>query len=120
MSTFRATNGVTVAMVGDQMLTEDLDPVQRGGVLVTRVTRRLDPREVAALREYFRLEPKPWHDAKPGDVWLLSFGNGQPEVPWTLRFSTRRFENPDYQNSLSPDDPEIIDARRIWPGGADD
>lgn len=67
-------------------------------------------------REYFAAnpEPKPWHDAKPGEVWVLDIKddlgreapavvNGQPE------FRTYLGEYFDL------DSPQIVHARRIWP-----
>ena len=62
-------------------------------------------------------EPKPWHDAKPGEVWVLTFsdeGGGGTEA-WTLRFSSLRFEHPDYVNSVARTDSTIVSGRRIYP-----
>lgn len=67
-------------------------------------------------------EPKPWHDAKPGEVWLI----GVPTGP-TFEFSAMTavehdgkiaFSNPGSDEWLAPTY-EPLSARRIWPEVSD-
>lgn len=57
-------------------------------------------------------EPKPWHDAKPGEVWLLTFREG------TLHEGS--YVSGDWSfiaadHAVPHDDPRITSARKIWP-----
>lgn len=67
-------------------------------------------------------EPKPWHDAKPGEVWLLTFRGFETTgaSPWTVRLGRRftdplEFAYPQNGNTLALTNPEIVTGRRIWP-----
>lgn len=77
-----------------------------------------------AARAYFDAhpEPKPWHGAKNGEVWLLTFSGFETSgpSPWTAcpgRLSTDppEFVYPQNGGTLALTDPEIVDGRRIWP-----
>lgn len=62
-----------------------------------------------AARAYFDAhpEPKPWHDAKEDDVWIITY-NG---VEYPSIFQADRFRG--HGGSWGPDD--ITAARRIYP-----
>lgn len=66
-----------------------------------------------AARAFFDAHPerKPWHDAKTGEVWVITV-EGE-ESAWTVN-NAGRFENPDSTYELT--NRNITDARRIWPG----
>lgn len=61
--------------------------------------------------------PKPWHDAKPGEVWVLSTGAEGEDHAWTVDpdFGTARFVYVGGLSNLPVDHPDITDGRRIWP-----
>lgn len=71
-----------------------------------------------AARAYFDAhpEPKPWHDAKPGEVWVITFSEpgGGTTDPWTMN-RNGLFENPNYVSCIRVKDSTIISARKIWP-----
>lgn len=72
---------------------------------------------VEAARAYFAAhpEPKPWHDAKPGDVWLLTFDGGEPRPVGVFDFDgTPHFSVPGAED-FSINYARITDGRRIWP-----
>lgn len=75
----------------------------------------------AAARAYFDAhpEPKPWHDAKPGEVWLLEFSGFEgDEAPWIVRIASIEsveFVYPQNGNAIPLSDETITAARRIWP-----
>ena len=60
-------------------------------------------------------EPKPWHDAKEGEVWELTFGGNADAHAWFVNGyyfqSTKTLTNVDRRSS------RITSARRIWPEG---
>lgn len=66
-----------------------------------------------AARAYFDAhpEPKPWHDAKPGEVWLISYRGAESAV---VIDEDRDFHirGLGFRNILAP---EITAGRRIWP-----
>lgn len=68
--------------------------------------------QVAAA--YFEAHPerKPWHDAKPGEVWVLK-EHGQPERAYLVDDSQFYDSSRDY--ALDFGDSVILEARRIWP-----
>lgn len=70
----------------------------------------------AAARAYFaaRPMPKPWHDAKPGEVWVLDTQHGELALQV---LSDGSFDNPDFY--YEKDDPNIKSGRRIWPEVSD-
>ena len=69
---------------------------------------------LAAARAYFAAHPesKPWHDAKPGEVWELRVLCGPPN-PYGVSGSGefRHAQDGDIVRA------EITDGRRIWPEG---
>jgi hypothetical protein len=69
-------------------------------------------------------EPKPWHDAKFGEVWLLTFTGFETHgsSPWTVRpgrltTDAAEFIYPQNGNTIALNDTEITAARRIYPEG---
>ena len=74
----------------------------------------------ATARAYFQAhpEPKPWVDAKPGEVWALTYA-GIEETAWVADFTWEappRFRQ--FKNLLNPiftNDKHITAGRRIWP-----
>jgi len=89
-----------------------------GGIIIGMTERFLDsvPNDGfearAAARAYFEAHPerKPWHDAKTGEVWVITV-DGE-ESAWTVN-NKDKFENPDSTYELT--NPTITAARRIWP-----
>lgn len=65
-----------------------------------------------AARAYFDAhpEPKPWLDAKPGEMWRLTF-KGNPEDSYVA--GDHSFLAADHGIQFT--DERIISARRIWP-----
>lgn len=80
-------------------------------------------------REYFEAhpEPKPWQDAKPGEVWVIDF-DGHTDVVCRV-LSASRFTNsghgfmplePSSYHAVGTFAPAVTAGRRIWPEGCDD
>lgn len=69
-------------------------------------------REVAG--RYFaahpKPKPKPWHDAKPGEVWEVENVTGSPRNAWALDSGAFMYEDESWVTRDS-----IVSARRIWP-----
>ena len=70
-----------------------------------------------AARAYFDAHPEPkpaWHDAQPGEVWLLNIDhkNAANEVAWQVATST---EFSRLGLAINKRDERITTARRIWP-----
>lgn len=70
----------------------------------------------AIAREYFEAypAPRPWHSARPGEVWLLTISNPHAgrDIAWQLN------DNSEFSRLgllIHKRDPRITDARRIWP-----
>lgn len=64
-------------------------------------------------------EPKPWHDAKPGEVWALKFGVSDEEV--LVQAKDAFFVNlgvDRWFDTTGRRAPEITAGRRIWPEDA--
>ena len=65
-------------------------------------------------------EPRPWEEAKPGEVWALTYA-GIEETAWVADFTwgaPPRFRQ--FKNLLDPiftNDKHITAGRRIWPEG---
>ena len=65
-------------------------------------------------------EPKPWLEAKPGEVWALTYA-GIEETAWVADFTWgapprfRQFKN--LLNPIFTNDKHITAGRRIWPEG---
>ena len=78
----------------------------------------------AASRAYFAAhpEPKPWHGAKPGEVWVVS-AYEEPIVMTVFEsdFGGLRFRQNDRDGTTwAIDTPVITSARRIFPEVSDD
>lgn len=58
--------------------------------------------------------PKPWHDAKPGEVWVLT-GAGGLEQPWRRTDRGRWLSCT--TGKVEYNDEHAIAGRRIWPEG---
>lgn len=77
-----------------------------------------------AARAYFDAhpEPKPWHDAKPGEVWAIRFEDSQREVAMrAVDAGHTRFwpiDGPDDAMTYGARSHAIVAARRIWPEDA--
>ena len=72
-----------------------------------------DPMHQVAIG-YFAAHPEPkpaWHDAKPGEVWLLTFRDLCDEGAYIARDRTFRAADHD----LDIQDARLTDARRIYP-----
>ncbi|WP_431862985.1 hypothetical protein [Microbacterium algeriense] len=70
-----------------------------------------------AIRAYFEAHPerKPWHDAEPGDVWVLTvLGH---TLAWVAD-GDGYFQHLVDPESLRVTDPDISDGRRIYPDDA--
>lgn len=79
-----------------------------------------DPKALTAQR-YFAAhpEPKPWHSAQPGEVWLLDIkGDLGREAPAVVN------GQPEFRTYLGEcfnlDSHQIVHARKIWPEESDD
>lgn len=68
-----------------------------------------------AANDYFAAHPvpKPWHDAKPGDVWVLTVAG--KEHPWGFDPIDQRFVYAGGESWLRRNDEMITAGRRIWP-----
>lgn len=108
-------------------------PQHDGSVLVTFerigessiLYRRDDPvhdMEGEAARAYFTAHPvrKPWHDAKPGEVWALTIDHAGVRAEYDGAVACYLDERGDFvatQGLMRIDqrDAQITGARRIWP-----
>ena len=72
---------------------------------------------VGAALAYFDAHPvsKPWHDAKPGEVWVLEMDGEERAF---MLDSTDHFDH--YGSYYEKDDPMITEGRRIWPAVVSD
>lgn len=75
-----------------------------------------------AARAYFEAHPerKPWHDAKPGQVWALTV-DGAESAFYPSKSLARAFTPvaPETgRTAVSMDSFEITDGRKIWPKDA--
>lgn len=70
-----------------------------------------------ALREFFAAhpEPKPWHEAKPGEVWELTHDGNLGA--WHVNGGGKEFFAPGAL--LDIDNEDITAGRRIWPEVSD-
>ena len=59
-------------------------------------------------------EPKPWHDAKPGEVWALSVLGG-PLTAYGVSGDGSFHHSQDRERLRGDLVDEIVDARRLWP-----
>ena len=71
-----------------------------------------------AARAYFEAHPerKPWHDAKHGEIWVMTVGVGPEMVTYVDRETNDfpRFIDPTDDMSYGPKS-GFTDGRRIWP-----
>lgn len=70
----------------------------------------------SAARDYFKAqEPNPWAEAKPGEVWVLSYLNLAGER--LTKPAIRKVENKWQFDIMTVhvSDSALINARRIWP-----
>lgn len=71
-------------------------------------------------RAYFEVHPerKPWQEAKPGEVWVLSTSDGHEDafMVMAVRELGIVFEADQFREPL--DSPDITGGRRIWPEDA--
>lgn len=75
----------------------------------------------AIAREYLQAHPerKPWHDAKPGEVWVLTI-DGSEHVVCAVQQYEKDFNpisHPIYATFANGSE-RITDARKIWPEDA--
>lgn len=65
-----------------------------------------------AARAYFAAhpEPKPWHDAKPGEAWVITYGGDEHAV-----ISDGSYFLWEAGSEQPIDDSRITDGRRIYP-----
>lgn len=65
-------------------------------------------------------EPRPaWHDAKPGEVWLLTLAGGDEQPSVVFDFDgVAHFSIPGIED-FSINYGRIVSARRIWPEASD-
>lgn len=80
-----------------------------------------DERAAKAARAYLdyldaRPESRPWEDAKPGEVWVLSFRDH--ESPWVAEGGDYRHLFRRGDQSITKVHMDITAGRRIWPEDA--
>lgn len=77
------------------------------------VTKTIPAGEVTALRDYFQCkpEPKPWMDAAPGEVWMLTFGG--VSGPHLVNHDPRFVDG--MGDAYGLNDHRITEGYRIWP-----
>lgn len=72
-----------------------------------------------AARAYFAAhpEPKPWHDAQPGEVWVLTTENVGDEIAARVADLNEMivFEYIKGLTRIAVTDTRIVTGRRIWP-----
>lgn len=72
---------------------------------------------------YFKahLEPKPWHDARNGQLWLIRFDDATSKnVSCLVKNSRFIYNDPCCEGSVELDNPHIVAGRRVWPEGDDE
>lgn len=87
---------------------------------------RLFPSDIAALREFFQHERdeelgrKPWHDAKPGEVWIITTSNVADEraVQVTPKGTFQYTDAIEFPQDFPLTYAAITSGRRIWPEDA--
>lgn len=60
-------------------------------------------------------EPKPWHEAKHGEVWVVTYQGKEQAV-----ISSGRYFTWPHGSQQRHDDPDITAGRRIYPEASDD
>lgn len=73
------------------------------------------PSAIAA--RYFAAHPvqKAWHDAKPGEVWLLALDSGEPTPACVFDFDGIPHFSVPGREDFSATFGRITDGRKIWP-----
>lgn len=76
-------------------------------------------REIA--KEYLAAHPekKPWYDAKPGEVWVLTYGGQETAHVFTDRYADFQDKDPGYvfvsdRAIVNSTDPDITEGNKIW------
>lgn len=79
----------------------------------TREQAFVDTGLCRAARAYFDAhpEPKPWHDAKPGEVWVITYRNAEFAV---VINENHEFSIPQ-RGFRAITHPKVTAGRRIWP-----
>lgn len=99
---------------------------EEGGTAYAQFSRNMalqsssfDPM-IQSAREWFetRPEPKPWHDAKPGEVWLLEVLGLEDEF-LRVQYQGERWLNT-HTGLVVPEAEDATAGRRIWPEGANE
>lgn len=67
----------------------------------------------ATAARYFEAhpEPKPWHDAKPGEAWVLAAHDDADEYPYVTDSNGRFID----ENFVTHKPEDFSSGRRIWP-----
>ena len=61
-------------------------------------------------------EPKPWHDAKDGQLWLIRFADfHETDVSALVKDSKFIYNDHCHDGVAATNDPALVSARRIWP-----
>lgn len=74
----------------------------------------------ACAKAYFQAHPerKPWEDAKPGELWIITLDDNERGVSVeTFDAGENVFQVPDAE-SVSLSNPRITGGRKIWPEDA--
>lgn len=75
----------------------------------------------AVAREYLEAHPerKPWHSAKPGEIWVLTIDDSEQVVSAVQQYEKdfNPISHPIYATFANGSE-HITDARRIWPADA--
>lgn len=116
MTEFVASNGLRISALpdGQVRLSRSIPGDSREQVAW------MTPGEAVALREFFAAhpEPKPWHDAKPGELWMLTVYGAEHEFfirsdGGSKIFAHRLDTSAEYP--ITGDAGVITAGRRIWP-----
>ncbi|MEW1990767.1 hypothetical protein [Microbacterium sp. NPDC078849] len=82
-----------------------------------------EPTLFGAANAYFVAHPprEPWHDARPGEVWVIQETDMEPTAARVGMVNERmQFEPVDnIARHIDVEDPLIVEARRIWPEGGE-
>lgn len=100
----------------------EITGIERGSYSRDGVTGANDnATSVLAARAYFAAHPisKPWHDAKPGEVWLLTLAGGDEQPSVVFDFDgVAHFSIPGIED-FSINYGRITAGRRIFPEATD-
>lgn len=98
---------------------DESDPAE-GGVRITRGEDRDWPHFQPAAQAYFAAhpEPRPWLDAKPGEVWIFEWTLGSKQPALILNNGKFVLRDNDYSGKeYSLEEPAVKAGHRIYPGG---